>query len=199
MSICHKFVTSVDQLSWRHKVCHNLEGNRLWQFWVDLSDEQLIFVTELYCPMKNVTKQTAVTTNSSDVTRYSSQKVIFVVVGTWTSKITPVFSALPQQMSPWSIVSFTAHSQRHVGQQLVFKWGMMSLFATLEQLKQQLGVPFFMEIIIFMSLGCIWMQWNDFIFKGIHPSHDACFQHFKKEFALVICWCLLCSIWIDIL
>ena len=44
-------------------------------------------------------------------------------------------------------------------------------FATLEQLKQQLGVPFFMDIIIL---------------KGIQPSYDACFMHFKKEFALVI-------------
>ena len=40
-------------------------------------------------------------------------------------------------------------------------------FATLEHLKHQLGVPFFMDIIILMS-WCIWMQRNDLIFKGIH-------------------------------
>ena len=40
-------------------------------------------------------------------------------------------------------------------------------FATLEHLKHQLGVPFFMDIIILMS-WCIWMQRNDLTFKGIH-------------------------------
>jgi len=59
------------------------------------------------------------------------------------------------------------------------------LFATLERLKLHLGVPFFMEIIILMS-WCIWMQRNDFIFKGIQPSQVSCLQHFKKEFILVI-------------
>ena len=58
-------------------------------------------------------------------------------------------------------------------------------FTTLEQLKLQLGVPFFMEIIILMN-WCIWMQRNDFIFKGIQPSQVSYLQHFKKEFALVI-------------
>ena len=58
-------------------------------------------------------------------------------------------------------------------------------YITLEHFKQQLGVPFFMEIIILMS-WCIWMQRNDLIFKGEQPSIDACYRHFKKEFALVI-------------
>ena len=58
-------------------------------------------------------------------------------------------------------------------------------FATLEHLKQQLVVPFFMEVIILMSWS-IWTQRNDQIFKGIQPSSDSCLQHFKKEFALVI-------------
>ena len=58
-------------------------------------------------------------------------------------------------------------------------------FVTLEQFKLQLGVPFFMEIIVFMSWS-IWMQQNDFIFKGIQPNLHNCLQHFKKEFALVI-------------
>ena len=71
-------------------------------------------------------------------------------------------------------------------------WGLFGLlvdqddaFATLEQFKIQLHVPFFMEIIIVMS-WCIWMQRNDFIFRGIQLTQDACWQHFKKEFALVI-------------
>ena len=58
-------------------------------------------------------------------------------------------------------------------------------FVTLDQLKNQLGVPFFMEIIIVMS-WCIWMQRNDLIFKGIQPIVAACRRHFKSEFALVI-------------
>jgi len=52
-------------------------------------------------------------------------------------------------------------------------------------LKQQLVVPFFMEIIVLMSWS-IWMQRNDLIFKVIQPSSDSCLQHFKKEFVLVI-------------
>ena len=74
-------------------------------------------------------------------------------------------------------------------------------FVTLDQLKNQLGVPFFMEIIIVMS-WCIWMQRNDLIFKGIQPSNDACLRHFKKEFGLVILRAktrhkTLMSIWLE--
>jgi hypothetical protein len=58
-------------------------------------------------------------------------------------------------------------------------------YTTLEELQDQLAVPFFMEIIILLS-WCIWMQRNDLIFKGIQPSQDNCRAHFCKEFALVI-------------
>jgi len=58
-------------------------------------------------------------------------------------------------------------------------------YSSLENLRTQLGVPFFMEIIILMS-WCIWMQRNDFIFKGLLPSQEQCRNHFVKEFALVI-------------
>lgn len=58
-------------------------------------------------------------------------------------------------------------------------------FDTLEQLKLQLGVPFFMEIIVLMC-WCIWMQRNDLMFKGIQPSQDSCRSHYVKEFVLVI-------------
>ena len=58
-------------------------------------------------------------------------------------------------------------------------------FTTLENLKLQLRVPLFMEIIITMS-WCIWMQRNDFIFRNIQPTQDQCFRHFQKEFSLVI-------------
>ena len=58
-------------------------------------------------------------------------------------------------------------------------------FDNLDQFKHQLVIPFFMEIIVLMSWS-IWMQRNDFIFKGIQQTTVNCFQHFKKEFALVI-------------
>ena len=63
--------------------------------------------------------------------------------------------------------------------------GQSDPFTTLKQLRNQLNVPFFMEVIILMCWG-IWMQRNDFIFKGIQPSHQNCRHHFFKEFALVI-------------
>jgi hypothetical protein len=56
-------------------------------------------------------------------------------------------------------------------------------FHTLASFRNQLAVSFSMNIIITMS-WCIWMEQNDLIFKGIHPSlGNLCF---KKEFALVI-------------
>ena len=62
--------------------------------------------------------------------------------------------------------------------------GLDDPFTTFENLKLLLGVPFFMDIIIIMS-WCIWMQRNDFIFRGIQPSQDQCYRHFQ-EFSLVI-------------
>jgi len=50
-------------------------------------------------------------------------------------------------------------------------------FVTLESLKLQLEVSFFMDVIIVMS-WCIWMQRNDLIFKGVQPSPESYFQYF---------------------
>jgi hypothetical protein len=55
----------------------------------------------------------------------------------------------------------------------------------LEEVKAQLGNPFFMDIIILFCWS-IGMKRNDLIFKGIQPSLEACFRRFKNEFALVI-------------
>jgi hypothetical protein len=50
-------------------------------------------------------------------------------------------------------------------------WGLLNLnplgplFDTLESYKVQLGVNFFMDIIIMLS-WCIWMERNDFILKA---------------------------------
>ena len=62
--------------------------------------------------------------------------------------------------------------------------GQSDLFITLVNLRSQLNVPFFMEVIILMCWG-IWMQRNDLIFKGIQPNQQNCRHHFIKEFALV--------------
>ena len=59
------------------------------------------------------------------------------------------------------------------------------LFITLEHFKHQLGVNFYMEIIILMS-WCIWVSRNDHIFQGIQQSIPNCRAIFKKEFSLVI-------------
>jgi hypothetical protein len=71
-------------------------------------------------------------------------------------------------------------------------WGLLNLnpplgplFETLESFKVQLGVNFFMDIIIMLS-WCIWMERNDFIFKDKQPAIDSVRDRFKTEFAWVI-------------
>ncbi|TVU13198.1 hypothetical protein EJB05_40731, partial [Eragrostis curvula] len=54
-----------------------------------------------------------------------------------------------------------------------------------KRLKQQLPVPFYMEIIILMAWS-IWTTRNDWIFNGKDPTIQACKDKFKREFALVI-------------
>ena len=56
------------------------------------------------------------------------------------------------------------------------------LFITLEHFKHQLGVNFYMEIIILMS-WCIWVSRNDHIFQGIQPSISNC-RYFSKKSSL---------------
>jgi hypothetical protein len=58
-------------------------------------------------------------------------------------------------------------------------------FLALEKVKAQLGVHFFMDIIILFCWS-VWMQRNDLIFRDIQPLPDACLNNFKKELALVI-------------
>jgi len=60
-----------------------------------------------------------------------------------------------------------------------------STWQILEAVKEQINLPFFMEIIVTFYWS-LWMQRNDFIFRGIHPSPQRCLQSFKKNFALVI-------------
>lgn len=54
-----------------------------------------------------------------------------------------------------------------------------------ENLKDQLRVPFSMDVIILMCWA-IWMVRNDLIFRGIQPTLDGSKHHFKKEFALAM-------------
>ena len=55
----------------------------------------------------------------------------------------------------------------------------------LEEIREQINHRFYMDIIITFYWS-LWMQRNDFIFRGLQPTPDRCIQHFKKEFGLVI-------------
>lgn len=74
------------------------------------------------------------------------------------------------------------------------------LHNSLESLKVQLNVPFFMDVIILLSWS-IWMARNDLIFRNIQPSLQNV-KDFFQEFALVILRAkknapTLMSSWID--
>ena len=58
-------------------------------------------------------------------------------------------------------------------------------FGTLTSFKNQLQLPFFMEIIVTMSWA-IWTVRNDTIFRQVQPSITYCKTIFKREFAQVI-------------
>jgi len=60
-----------------------------------------------------------------------------------------------------------------------------STWQVLEAIKEHINLPFFMEIMITFYWS-LWMQRNDFIFRGIQPTPHRCFQFFMIEFALVI-------------
>jgi len=66
-------------------------------------------------------------------------------------------------------------------------------FEFLLSFRNQLGVPFFMEIIILMAWS-IWKSRNDQIFRQLQPSFHGAKQFFKEEFQL-----LLLRIWKDYL
>jgi len=55
----------------------------------------------------------------------------------------------------------------------------------LEAIKEQINLPFSMEVIIIFCWS-LWKQRNDLILRGIQPTPHRCFQVFKKEFPLVI-------------
>jgi hypothetical protein len=59
------------------------------------------------------------------------------------------------------------------------------ILVILESIKDQINLPFFMEIIIKMCWA-IWIMCNDTIFKNIFHSVQSCKTVFKKDFALVI-------------
>ncbi|KAF8768972.1 hypothetical protein HU200_007064 [Digitaria exilis] len=51
-------------------------------------------------------------------------------------------------------------------------------------MRQHLGVPFFMEIIILMS-WCIWTTRNDWIFRNLDPMVQNCKRRFIQEYGLL--------------
>jgi hypothetical protein len=55
----------------------------------------------------------------------------------------------------------------------------------IESFRNQLNLPFFMEIIITMCWS-IWTMRNDVIFRGIPHSVQRCKLVFRKEFARII-------------
>lgn len=55
----------------------------------------------------------------------------------------------------------------------------------LTSFRDQLGVPFFMEIIILMSWA-IWRARNDFIFRAINPTIQLTIMNFKDEWRLLL-------------
>jgi len=58
-------------------------------------------------------------------------------------------------------------------------------FQILQSFKTQLGVPFFMEVIILMS-WTIWKSRNDFIFRQTQPSVAVAKENFREEFRLLL-------------
>lgn len=59
------------------------------------------------------------------------------------------------------------------------------LYGSVDDLRVQLNVPFFMKVIILMSWS-IWMARNDLIFRNVQPSLQNVRATFQKEFTLVI-------------
>ncbi|KAJ1266954.1 hypothetical protein BS78_07G019400 [Paspalum vaginatum] len=70
-------------------------------------------------------------------------------------------------------------------------WGLLglsvpvncSLTEALDTFKADLGVPFLMELVIFMSWS-IWLTRNSFIFRGIAPSLNSCLFTFVEVFSV---------------
>jgi hypothetical protein len=58
-------------------------------------------------------------------------------------------------------------------------------FQILQSFKAQLGVPFFMEVIILLS-WTIWKSRNDLIFRQIQPSLTLAKENFREEFRLLL-------------
>jgi len=58
-------------------------------------------------------------------------------------------------------------------------------YQNLQSFRDQLRVPFFMEIIILMAWA-IWKARNDLIFRQINPSLQSCTQFFKSEMKLLL-------------
>jgi len=58
-------------------------------------------------------------------------------------------------------------------------------FQILQSFKTQLGVPFFMEVIILMS-WTIWKSRNDIILRQTQPSLALAKENFMEEFRLLL-------------
>ena len=72
-------------------------------------------------------------------------------------------------------------------------WGLINIqtnqhsdpFQNLQSFRDQLRVPFFMEVIILMA-WTIWRSRNDLIFRQVNPSVLLALQNFKVELQLLL-------------
>lgn len=58
-------------------------------------------------------------------------------------------------------------------------------FQVLQTFRDQLGVPFFMEIIILMAWA-IWKARNDLIFNQVNPTLQQTIRYFNEEMQLLL-------------
>ncbi|RCV21089.1 hypothetical protein SETIT_4G109500v2 [Setaria italica] len=78
--------------------------------------------------------------------------------------------------------NFTKACWASIGISVVTTISVLQIFS---RIKQQPGVPFFMEIIILMAWS-IWTTGSDVIFNDIDPSMNACKRKFVSKFSLVL-------------
>jgi hypothetical protein len=86
--------------------------------------------------------------------------------------LTHLFLECPFAIQCWSVISVQVDQN-------------IDPFQNLQSFKDQLQVPFFMEIIILMC-WMIWKARNDLIFRQIAPNIQMSKQSFKDEFSLLL-------------
>jgi hypothetical protein len=86
--------------------------------------------------------------------------------------LTHLFLECPFAVQCWAIINIQVHHR-------------LDPFENLQSFEDQLQIPFFMEIIIFMC-WVIWKASNGLIFCQINPSIQLAEQSFKDELLLLL-------------